>query len=133
MRSGGTGTGKCGARNSECGMDAADYRQTATYVALLTPTGRGAVATIGVRGPEAVELVGRCFAPAAGRPLESFATGRIVFGRLALGESAAEELVVGLLGPDEVEVHCHGGVAAAQAVTAALVAAGAERIAWQQW
>lgn len=114
-------------------MQNGDYRQTGIGVALLTPTGRGAVATIGVRGPGAVALVGRCFAPVTGRPLESFAIGRVVFGRFALAESAAEELVIGLIAPDEVEVHCHGGVAAAQAVTAALLAAGAERISWQQW
>jgi len=104
----------------------------AIYVAVLTPAGRGAVATIGVRGPGAANLVGPCFKAASGRPLSAAAAGKALFGRLALGE-AAEEVVVGVLGPDNVEVHCHGGVAAAEAVAAALVAAGATRIAWEDW
>lgn len=102
-------------------------------VSVLTPAGRGAVATVGVRGGGAVALVGRCFVAAKGGPLESFPIGRVVFGRFALGDAASEELVVGLVGPDEVEVHCHGGVAAAAAVSEALVAAGAASVSWEQW
>ena len=101
-------------------------------LAILTPPGRGAVATIGVRGPQATELVGRRFQPAAGAPLTSFPAGRVVFGRFRT-LAATEELVVGLIGPQEVEVHCHGGLAAAQAVAAALVAEGCEQIDWQTW
>ncbi len=102
-------------------------------VAVLTPPGRGAVATIGIRGAGAVELVSRCFAPASGNSLGEREPGSLLFGRLALAGSAAEEVVVGPIAADEVEVHCHGGVAAAKAVTDALVAAGGEQIAWPQW
>ncbi|MEX2174785.1 MAG: GTPase [Pirellulaceae bacterium] len=105
----------------------------ATVVALLTPVGRGAVATIGVRGPRAVEIVGLRFAPAAGKPLTSFPAGRIVFGKFLGSGGAAEELVVGLVAADEVEVHCHGGVAAAEMIRAALVEEGAERIDSSAW
>jgi tRNA modification GTPase len=107
--------------------------QLPTVLAVLTPPGRGAVATIGVRGPRAIEIVGRRFSPAAGRLLEQFSIGRAVFGRFASGAEATEELVVGLVGPQEVEVHCHGGLAAAEAVAGALTAEGAERIDWQVW
>jgi len=102
-------------------------------VSLLTPHGRGAVATIVVRGAGACEVVARCFTPASGRSLESLPWGAVAFGRLALGEAATEEAVVGVLGPQEVEVHCHGGVAVAEAVCKALALAGAVRIAWQDW
>ena len=104
-----------------------------TQLAVLTAAGRGAVATIGVRGPRTKESVGRRFAPAAGKPLSQFAAGRVVFGRFRVGEMSAEEAVVGVVSGDEVEIHCHGGLAAVEAVAAALVAEGAERIDWQSW
>jgi len=100
---------------------------------VLTPAGRGAVATIGVRGPQAREIVGRLFITAAGKALGELAVGRVVFGRFRVGEMSAEEAVVGVVAGDEVEIHCHGGLAAVEAVASALVAEGAERIDWRTW
>jgi tRNA modification GTPase len=102
-------------------------------VALLTPAGRGAVATIGVRGPGAVAVVERCIRPAAGRPFSDFPTGRIVFGTLVSDSRIAEELVVAQTGPDEVEIHCHGGQAASQAVIGALLSHGCRHVDWPAW
>jgi tRNA modification GTPase len=104
-----------------------------TFIALLTPAGRGAVATLGVRGPRAIAIVATRFAAASGQPLATFAVGQVVFGRLAVGEGVAEELVIGLVGPREVEIHCHGGQAAAKAVADALTGDGAVRIDWHEW
>ena len=83
----------------------------APHLAVLTPLGRGAVATIGVRGSGSRELVGRRFTPAAGKPLDSFPVGRVLFGRFRTAAAAEEELVVGLVAGNELEIHCHGGVA----------------------
>jgi tRNA modification GTPase len=102
-------------------------------IAVLTPPGRGAVATLGVRGPRAVEIVAQRFAPLSGQPLTAFPAGRVLFGRFRLSGTATEKLVVGLVAPNEVEVHTHGGLAAVEAVAAALVAEGAERIEWPAW
>ncbi|MBM4023218.1 MAG: GTP-binding protein, partial [Planctomycetes bacterium] len=44
-----------------------------------------------------------------------------------------EELVVVCHGPDSLEIHCHGGTAAAEAVLRSLAAAGAERLEWPAW
>jgi tRNA modification GTPase len=109
-----------------------DGNEGPTLVALLTPAGRGAVATLGVRGPRAIEVVGRSFVPASDRPLAELAQGQVAFGRLAVTGEAAEEVVVGVVSPSEVEVHCHGGIAASEAVAAALVDAGAQRATWQE-
>jgi hypothetical protein len=49
------------------------------------------------------------------------------------GGHAGEELVVVRHAVDRIEVHCHGGTAAPEAVIAALVAQGARRKAWQEW
>jgi tRNA modification GTPase len=102
-------------------------------VTLLTHIGRGAVATIGVRGKSAVAVVGRIFTPASGRPLTEFSIGRVGFGCFRSMGATEEELVVGLVSSDEVEIHCHGGVAAAQAVQEALIAEGCVAIESSQW
>src|SRR5262245_49900442 len=92
-------------------------------IALLTPKGRGAVATVAVRGKGARSLVSRRFEANSGQSLESFAVGRVVVGRFhSLG--GEEELVIGLASDDLVEIHCHGGVAAAQAIVEALASEG---------
>lgn len=102
-----------------------------TLVVALTPEGRGAVATVLVTGPRATEAVGRLFEPAAGPSIEESATGRIRFGRW--GNDPGEDLVVCRRGAEEIEIHCHGGVAAVRAIIAALVSAGCQAIDWQQW
>src|SRR5438105_4393858 len=87
---------------------------------LLTPPGRGAIATIAVRGLEAIALVGRRFHPASGKQLTNLPIGRAVFGRFQTSPAASEELVIGLVAADEIEIHCHGGKAAVEAICEAL-------------
>ena len=101
--------------------------------AVLTPAGRGAIATIGVRGARAIELVTRCFRPANRQELTTFQIGRVVFGRFEASAATGEELVVGLIADDEVEIHCHGGKAAVEAISAALIASGCKLVTPQQW
>ena len=97
---------------------------------LLTPSGRGALAVVGVTGPGAVDLVGAQFAPRAAPPLAAQPDGAIVFGTW---RSTGEEVVVVRQAADRVEVHGHGGTAAPAAVLAALVAGGAVQGRWQDW
>jgi tRNA modification GTPase len=101
-------------------------------ISLLTPPGRGAVASIVVAGQGAVELAGRCFSPASGKSLAELPEGRVVFGTIQSLQDATEEVVVGLYGPEHVEIHCHGGALAAAAVMKALAKVGANVIPWQQ-
>ena len=82
-------------------------------ISLLTPPGRGAVASILVAGPGAIELVGRYFSPASGKSLTELSIGRVIFGTFRSLMDAAEEVVVGLHGFEHVEIHCHGGAFAA--------------------
>jgi tRNA modification GTPase len=104
--------------------------------AVLTPRGRGAVATIGVRGKEVAELVGRRFKPANGKELETFALGRAIYGRFrsaAASAAADEDVVVGILGEGELEIHCHGGEAAARAICEAMLAEGGTEESMEAW
>jgi tRNA modification GTPase len=102
--------------------------------ALLTPPGRGALAAVGVAGRQACDLADRLFRPRRGpllvaRPDRSIAVG--VWQ--ALPGSAGEELVVVRRAADLLEIHCHGGAAAAEAVLASLEAGGAVRQSWPDW
>ncbi len=99
-------------------------------VSLLTPPGRGALAVVGVSGTEAAAIVDRAFAPRGARPVAGRDDGAIAFGSW---RATGEELVVVRRRANLVEVHCHGGLAAAAAVITSLVALGAEEVAWPRW
>lgn len=109
-------------------------REGVTTITVLTPAGRGAVASVSVNGPQAVQLVDRHFLPASARGIGDRPACRIVFGRWVTGDAcSSEELVVCRLGDDHIEVHCHGGVAAVEAITESLVTEGGvrqEAVAW---
>ncbi|HVT30471.1 MAG TPA: GTPase, partial [Lacipirellulaceae bacterium] len=94
--------------------------------AVLTPPGRGAVATVLVSGATAIATVGQLFSPATGDDFAKAPIGRIFFGRWEAGE----ELVVCRRGEDEIEVHCHGGQAAVEAVLASLAGLGCQILGW---
>lgn len=98
--------------------------------ALLTPRGRGAVATIAVTGPGATAAVAKFFHSPSGRRLEAAPHRKVLFGRWT---SSQEELVVCRLAEERVEIHCHGGSAAAAAVMQSLASAGCTPIDWKQW
>jgi tRNA modification GTPase len=103
-------------------------------VTSLTPAGRGALAVVGVAGPGAQDLIARVFSPRGPRPLADRPEGAVVFGRWehAAGD-VGEELVVVRRDADDLEIHCHGGLAASEAVIASLVQRGAVRQAWHEW
>jgi len=105
---------------------------TGTIISQLTPSGRGAVASILVAGPQAAGVVSRHFSPASGKALAELPIGRVVFGSFRSMEAVAEEVVVGLHAPEHLEIDCHGGAFAAAAVMKRLAQEGAEIVPWQQ-
>ncbi|MBI3837280.1 MAG: 50S ribosome-binding GTPase [Planctomycetia bacterium] len=102
-----------------------------TQVVLLTPEGRGAVASLLVEGPLALQVVGELFHPASRRSLAEEPCGKIVFGRWQSPE-VGEELVV-CRRDTGIEIHCHGGRAAAAAISASLTERGCRTVPWRQW
>ena len=100
-----------------------------TIVVLLTPPGRGAVASILVEGVQATEHASRLFFPASGRSLDKHSLNKIIFGRW--GSADGEEVVVCRRGTACIEVHGHGGAAAPAAILASLVEAGCREVDWQ--
>lgn len=104
----------------------------ACLIAELTPPGRGAVAVVTVQGPTARQLVDRCFHAASGRPLTDYNLSRIAFGHWQSEHGDGEELVVCVRSQDCVEVHCHGGMAAVNRITADLQQTGARLVPWHE-
>jgi tRNA modification GTPase len=92
---------------------------------LLTPAGRGAIASLRVEGPSAVEQVMRFFKPAVSLPDNAPPCGRIVFGNWhSSSDQVSEELVIHRDRFDAVEIHCHGGQQSANRILRCLETAG---------
>jgi len=106
--------------------------QAGLIISLLTPPGRGAVASILVAGHGAIELVSRHFSPASGKRLAELPIGRVIFGSFRSLADAAEEVVVGLHGENRAEIHCHGGAIASAAIMKTLASDGAAMVPWEQ-
>jgi tRNA modification GTPase len=104
---------------------------SATFVVELTPPGRAAVAVVIVAGPDAVRSVDSCFIARSGRPVGDVPLGRIVLGHW--GGADGEELVLCRCYENQIEVHCHGGTAAVEAVISRLQNEGCQRLTWQEW
>lgn len=102
-----------------------------TTACLLTPPGRSALAVVGVRGPAALPAIAASFAPRGRRPLADRPNRAVIFGRW--GGEGGEELVVVRRADDDLEVHCHGGSAAAAAILRDLVQAGCRQVTRETW
>jgi tRNA modification GTPase len=100
--------------------------------ALWTPRGRGAIATIHVcaASDHWLPQTPIPFRAANGLPVLQQAIGRIVFGRW--GDDAPEEIVVCRIDADTLEIHCHGGEAAACRILADLERAGCRIVPWTE-
>jgi tRNA modification GTPase len=100
---------------------------------LLTPRGRGAIASIKFRGP--AELLDgqarRLFVAANGKPLAAQPLDRILFG--LWGSGPGEEVVVCRVGENLTEIHCHGGDAASRRILTDLATVGCRIVPWQQF
>jgi tRNA modification GTPase len=104
---------------------------SATVVVELTPPGRGAVAVVVVAGPDALRSVSNCFVARSGHAIGDVPMGRIVLGHW--GGRGGEELIVCRRDEKKIEVHCHGGMAAVEAVISRLLSEGCRRLTWQEW
>jgi len=96
---------------------------------MLTPAGRGAVATIGIAGN--LSLVEPLFHAANGKSLLDFPIGRICFGDW--GEADCEDVLLIRTGAETAEIHCHGGTAAVERVLQDIARRGGNRVDHQAW
>ena len=102
-----------------------------TYATQLTGAGRSAIATVAVRGPDAEQVVLTRFRPVRSS-VTRFDLNRIYFGTWHWRDYA-EELVVCRTTESVVEVHCHGGTAAASCILNSLQAVGTQIVSTTEW
>ena len=102
--------------------------------ALLTPVGRGAVATIRVQGDlsELDRPDPALFLAANGRSLSQQRIGRTAFGRWGGATLDGEDVVVCRIDANSLEIHCHGGDAAVHRILSDLEQAGCQTLDWQR-
>lgn len=114
-----------------------------TFMAVLTPPGRGAIATLALRGARAWEIartlfqfVPRSDAPATTRrlPVEPSA-GRFWVGRFGEpGKGGSDDVVLAVRQFEPIpllEIHCHGGDQAVSLLQDILARHGAAVCSWQ--
>ena len=101
---------------------------------LLTNSGRGAVAVVGIAGPidRLTQVVDPLFKPVGSRSFQTLVqqTEQVIF--YGQWKSTAEDLVV-VKTKFGVEIHCHGGAAASAAIVDDLVHSGCESVQQQAW
>ena len=108
----------------------------ATTAALLTPSGRGAVAVIRVHSSEPTEsaradsIVESGFVAISGHPISQQPVGRLCYGHW-VSDQSSEDVVVCRTNESTVEVSCHGGRAAVNRIFDTLTTAGASIVDWQ--
>ena len=104
--------------------------------ALLTPSGRGAVAVIRILAAKPANahlptrVIDAAFVAVSGRPLSEQPVGRLCYGHWT-SNSTSEDVVVCRTDEYAVEVSCHGGRAAVNRILESLKAEGASIVDWQ--
>lgn len=104
-----------------------------TISAIATAPGEGGIGIVRLSGPDAIEVAGRLFRAANGRPLQSAASHSAHYGKIIDedGEVIDEAIALVMRAPhsytaeDVVELQCHGGYAALRATLARTTASGA--------
>ncbi|WP_437230462.1 GTPase [Planctomicrobium sp. SH661] len=96
---------------------------------LLTPVGRGAVATIGFRGD--LSLLDGLFRAASQKELSQLSLNRVNFGHW--GSESSEEVVLTKIADDAAELHCHGGQAAVERILQDVTAIGGSVADLSSW
>ncbi|HUW81645.1 MAG TPA: GTPase [Phycisphaerae bacterium] len=100
-----------------------------TRVALLTPLGQGAIATVQLVGPDAIRIAQDVFRPAGAGAQGAYDPRRLVLGRVCDEGQTIDQAILALRilndGSQVVELHVHGGVRVVQRVIQALQRRGA--------
>ena len=106
----------------------------ATQACLLTGDAPAAVAVIGLWGPQAIAFLQQLWVPNRPGPLQ---IDRIRYGQWEGAEASqqrpGEGVVVCLVGEDRLEIHCHGGRAAARRILDDLQQLGCEPVTSARW
>ena len=107
-----------------------------TFVCQLTPQIPAGIATLAIRGQNAIEIITSMFQfPVPSGKRQQLAKMRVYYATWSAASDATgqEQVVICRSSESQVEVHCHGGKAICEALLQAMVDGGAERISAQEW
>ena len=79
----------------------------ATFAAVITGKGTGAIASIALYGPGAAYIIGRIFKPRS-KSDKSFAAGEVILGEICDGNTAIDQVLIGCEEPEHFAINCHG-------------------------
>jgi tRNA modification GTPase len=105
-----------------------------TVLACLTPPGKAAIATLGVRGPRAWDITRQFFQPSKGNLPEAPTARKYWFGRF--GVEFRDEVILAVqenLPTPVLELHCHGGIAVVRMIQELYEQQGVTVVSWQQF
>lgn len=102
---------------------------TFTKIIRLTPSGRGAVASILLHGSDALDILKRHWTGQELRVIDQPLFGR--FRLEMIGQN--EEIVVHVSSRNEIEIHSHGGEMVVSAIESTLIRDGACSVSWQEF
>jgi tRNA modification GTPase len=105
----------------------------ATRIACLTPLGKAAVATLGVRGPLAWTITHTLFRPRRGTLPEVPCVGKFWLGQL--GAAVRDEVILAVKETTpalSLEIHCHGGPAVVRLIESLYAEGGVQVCTWQE-
>ncbi len=103
------------------------------HVAVATPAGRGAVATVLVRSESGCHDISRFFQSIRVAELIDVPIDRITYGKWSHPDGKSEDLVICRRSETLIEIHCHGGNFASRAIVERLIELGYQELRWQQW
>ncbi len=95
---------------------------------LTTPSGKGAIAVLTLYAENPARIVSAFFTTRSGKTIESFRPGNIVYGTIL-----EEDALVCLVRENELEIHCHGSIAAVERLKELLRNAGAKECSRETW
>ena len=91
---------------------------------VLTPPGTGAIAVIGIRGPESYSRLRSLFTPSLAGSLPATPVPGIRFGHV--GGKQGDEVILVTRADDSFEIHCHGGTVVVEWILGLLRESGVE-------
>lgn len=107
--------------------------------AIATPVGEGGIGVVEVVGPGALAVVSEVFRGKRIADLTQALSRKLYYGNIVDGGNVIDEVIVAVfrggesfLGPEVVEINCHGGIVCVNEVMRALEKRGVKLASWQE-
>ncbi len=101
-----------------------------TFAAVITGQQPGAISTIQIFGPKAVDIIKSIFQTSQNQA--SFKTGQILLGTIQSCNKIIDQVTIGAEGENLLAIHCHGNPLIVADIMTLLIKAGAEAISKQK-